>query len=234
MRVLSTVFVALLIAACGGSKPPPSNSAAPAPAASGSAAPAPAASADKPTIESQREPFIQSCMTKVKSPDYCACGFDQFREVFKDADMSQDVPANDPRLAALQQKTIAACAGKLPEDQIKATFVTTCVGDDKRKAAYCDCAWPALRKNLAPSDFVGDMEGARFLEAKKAMVATCKGKFPNDIAKSDFMTACTKGDATRGKSCECLWKKIRAKFSAEEVVAGTADVASIPGLKECK
>jgi hypothetical protein len=237
MRVLSPLFVLLLIAACGGSKPPPPSNSAAAPAATDGPSPSPeggaaAASTPKPTVESQREPFIQSCLTKVKSPDYCACGFEQFREVFKDADMTQDIPANDPRLATLQQKTQAACASKLPEDQIKGVFLATCVGTEKRKAPYCDCKWPALRKNLAVADFVGDFQGPRFDEAKKAVVTACKGKFPTDVAKAEFMAGCTKDDSARGKACECIWKKLKAKYSTEDLVEGTVDPGA--AIKECK
>jgi len=186
-------------------------------------------------MESQREPFMQGCMKNVKAPDYCECGFEQFREVFKDADLNQAPPDSDPRLVKLREQTQAACASKLPEDQVKASFVSGCIGDDQRKAAYCQCAWPALRKTLALSDFVvGDTGGPRFLEAKKAMVVVCKGKFPADVAKADFMTGCTKGDAGKGKVCECLWKRVHATFTTEEIVAGTADVNAAPGLDQCK
>jgi hypothetical protein len=86
---------------------------------------------------------------------------------------------------------------------------------------------------LAVSDFLGDAEHPRFVDAKKQMVVACKGKLPVEIPKSEFMAACSKGDAEREKPCTCLWKKIKAKYSAEEIAAGTADVQSVPGLAEC-
>jgi hypothetical protein len=87
---------------------------------------------------------------------------------------------------------------------------------------------------LAVTEFLGADETPRFVEAKKQMVVTCRGKLPVEIPKSEFMAACVKGEAAREKPCACLWKKIKAKYSAEEIAAGTADVTSVPGLDECK
>jgi hypothetical protein len=185
-------------------------------------------------MDSQREPFMQGCMKKVPSADYCACGFEQFRAVFKDADLSHPIPDDDPRLVALRQGTIASCGSKLPEDQVKAGFTATCVGDNPAKAPYCTCAWPALRKSLAVADFLGDFQGPRFDAAKKIMAATCKGKFPAAVAKSSFVTDCTKGDASIAPACECLWKKLKGKYSNEEIISGLADLASVPGIDACK
>jgi hypothetical protein len=186
-----------------------------------------------PSVESQREPFMASCMKKVQAPDYCSCGWDQFTDVFKGADLNQQLSADDPRLATLEQKTIALCGSKLPEDKIKASFLATCQGDEPRKAAYCNCAWPALRKTLAPADFLGSFRGQRFDDAKKAMVTACKGKFPAELAKADFMKECTRGDTGASSRCECAWNKMRAKYPVEAIVSGTADISTV-GLKDCK
>ncbi|HEV8549287.1 MAG TPA: hypothetical protein VGQ57_09665 [Polyangiaceae bacterium] len=187
-----------------------------------------------PSLRAQREAFMQSCMPRALSPDYCECGFEQFRAVFKDVDLTKDLPQDDPHFKELGERTLENCASKLREDQVQSNFVKGCVGGDERKRSYCACAWPALRKSLAVSDFVlADLEGPRFLDAKKGMVVACKGKFPAEVARSDFMTACTK-DQTTGKVCECLWKKLKAKFTMEELAAGTAEIASAPGLAECR
>jgi len=247
MRWTPSLVVVLSIAAvaCGGSPPPPASNAPAAPSSSAAATDAPGAGASsdappvggaapKPTMESQRDPFMNGCMKKVNAPDYCACGFDQFKEIFKDADLGQSLADTDPRFVALKERTQSQCASKLPEDQVKGSFLDSCIGDDQRKAPYCKCAWPALRKTLAVADFVGDFQGPRIDDAKKSMVVACKGKFPADVAKTDFFTGCSKGDASRNKVCECLWKKVRGKFSVEEIVSGTADVKSTPGLDQCK
>jgi hypothetical protein len=236
-------FLACLgaLVACG-SNPPPVTTPAPAPGASDAPAPTGATATSgavdapppKPSLESQREPFMHGCLKKVQAPDYCACGFDQFREIFKDADLSQSPPDDDPRLAALRDKTQSNCGSKLPEDVVRDGFLKGCTGGDARKTGYCQCAWPALRKTLSIGDFLGDFSGTRFEEAKRAMVGSCKGKFPTDIAKADFLTGCTKGAASQNPTCECLWKKVRAKFSTEEIVSGIADVKSMPGLDQCK
>jgi hypothetical protein len=170
-------------------------------------------------------------MSRAKAPDYCSCGFDVFREIFKDSPAKD---GSDPRVAELQKQMVATCGSKLPEDLVKTSFLTSCIEDDKRKAPYCECAWPALRKTLAVADFVTDFQGPRFDDAKKSMVVACKGKFPTDLAKADFMKACTKDDASHAPVCECKWKKLKAKYSTEELVAGTVRPEDVASLADCK
>ncbi len=211
---------------------PAGSSASAAPGSSASAAPGDSAGAT--SVDSQREPFMAGCMKRVPSPDYCQCGFEQFRALFKDADMSKDTPDTDPRFAQLQQQTMTACGSKLPEDLVKTSFMTGCTGSEPKKAAYCSCAYPALRKTLSTVDFIGDFQGPRFDDAKKAMVKACKGKFPTAVAQAEFMGACTKDDPSNKKRCACVWTKVKAKYSTEEIAAGMADVASTPGVDTCK
>jgi hypothetical protein len=216
----------LVFVACAGHRPPDSNTPSGSGAASGDAK-------GSGWADAQREKFMQGCTAQVKAPDYCACGFDQFKEVFKDGPPPEGDAAKE-RFAALGERTKTECSSKLPEDVMKSSFISACAEDDKRKNAYCECAWPALRKNLALSDFATDFQGPRFDDAKKAMAKTCKGKFPVEVAKASFMQGCTKDDAGKAKSCECLWKKVHAKFSAEEVVAGLVSIDQVAGIAECK
>jgi hypothetical protein len=227
---LSASFV---VVACAGNRPPDASTASP--AAGGASGDSAAAGKDAPwNADSQRETVMQACSKKIKSPDFCQCEFEQFRDIFKDTAPVSGDPSKEPRFATLAERTKASCASKVPEDVVKSSFLSGCVEDDKRKAPYCECAWPALRKNLALTDFVLDAQGPRFDEAKKAMAKTCKGKFPVDLAKAGFMQGCMKDDASKTKSCECLWKKVHAKYSAEEIVAGAISLDQIPGLNECK
>jgi hypothetical protein len=233
MRILPALLLVACFASACASSPRPA-------AAPGKdSSPPPPTSEAKPTaqtetIDSQREPFLQACMAKAHLADYCECAFDQFRQVFKDADLTKPLQPGDPRLKTVQDKTIASCAAKLNEEQVKANFLDGCVGGDQRKAKYCNCAWPALRERLTVADFIGDGESPRLLDAKKAMVIACKGKFPAELAKSEFMSGCSKDHPELEKTCSCIWKKLKAKVSSEELAAGTVDINSIPGLDECK
>jgi hypothetical protein len=174
-------------------------------------------------------------VSKGNSPEFCDCGFEQFKTVFKDADQSQAIAKDDPRLQTLKEKTISECASKISEEQVQSSFTTQCVSGDERKRAYCTCAWPALRQNLEVADMASlDAEAPKFVAARKSMVVTCKGKFPVEVAKADFMQGCMAEDAKATERCGCLWKKIKAKFSAEEVVAGVADISTIKDLADCK
>lgn len=238
--VVAVAFGSLI--ACGGS-PPQATTPAPAPSATqGPVATAPAptsppveAPAPQPTLESQREPFVKDCMSKMQAAEYCSCSFEQLKESFKDSDLTKTPADDDPRLVALREKTLANCSSKLPEDLIRARFVKECTGDDARKTKYCECAWPALRKTLSVADFLGDFTGARFEDAKKNMVGACKGKYPAEVAKADFIDKlCSRGDATKTKPCACLWTKLRGKYSTEQIISGMADPATVPGADQCK
>jgi hypothetical protein len=220
-RIIAAALVVVLAAACA-SRAKPSETAE-SQAAGGSE--------PKASLESQREPFMQKCLAKVEAPDYCDCSFAQFLEVFKGSDPNDNVPPSDPRFERLGEKTKAVCASKLPDDLVKKSFIGGCKGDDARKSAYCECAWSALRKKLAVADFTTDFEGPRFDDAKKATAAACKGKLPADIAKGKFVEGCSK-EAT-GKFCECAWKKLRAKYSTEEIALGVVDVGAA-GVAACK
>jgi hypothetical protein len=220
------LFASLVVVACAGNRPPDAST----PAGGGDAQ----GKASSWSVDSQRESFMEQCTAKVKAPDYCACGFDQFREVFKDSPPQDSDASKEPRLATLAERTKTNCASKLPEDLVKSGFVTACVGDEKRKAAFCDCEWATLRKSLAVSDFATDFEGPRFDDAKKAVAKTCKGKLSGELAKASFVQDCTKGDAGKAKNCECAWKKLHAKYSAEEILVGAVNLDQVPGLAECK
>jgi hypothetical protein len=177
---------------------------------------------------------METCVSKAHSPDYCECAFGQFRELFKDADLSAKLEESDPRLQTLRDRTIAACGSQVSEDQVKANFTEGCAGDTPKKQSYCACAWRAMRKELSVVDFLGNGKSPRFLAAKKSMVVACKGKLPMEVTHQEFMTGCTERQPDREASCACLWKKIKAKYGSEEIEAGVADVKSVPGLDECK
>jgi hypothetical protein len=238
MRHIRLLTLGFCVFACGGPAAPPATG----PAASGDPKPAdPPASADASpaatpgSIEDLRESFVKSCMDKSQSKDYCTCAFEQFKVVFKDADLSKDLQPDDPRMQQLKTQTLSACASKLTEAEVKETFILACVEGDKRKESYCTCAWTSLRKKLAYQEFVGmDAENPRFKEQSKVMVVECKGKYPAEVAKFDFMQACTHGESPRESSCACKWGKLTKQFSTEEIVAGTADIASVKGLGDCK
>jgi hypothetical protein len=124
-------------------------------------------------------------------------------------------------------------SGPVVESQRKAGFLTGCSGGDSRKTPYCQCAWTSLRKTLSLADFLSDFQGERFDDAKKALVLACKGSFPEEVAKTEWQGLCTKGDSAAAPTCRCVWKKLRAKYSTEEIAAGLADVKSTPGVDAC-
>jgi hypothetical protein len=227
MRKISMSLALPLLTACASNPTPPADPSQP-------ESPPAEAPGDDSAMESQREPFIQGCIKKASAPEYCACAFEQFRIVFKGADLNKPLAENDPRLQELQKKTIATCSSKIDEAQVRSNFLEQCVEDEPKKKAYCECAWPALRKDLELPELLGSTESLRFFAAKKQMTATCKGKFPVDVAKREFMQGCIQEPGSSEKMCGCLWNKVSARFTAEEIAAGTADLKNMPELAKCK
>jgi hypothetical protein len=203
------------------------------PDSSGSTAEGSASGDSGSDVEGQRQRFVEGCVQKAQPREYCECGFEQFKVIFKDADLSKPIAQDDPRFKTLRDETVANCASKLDPAQIEKGFMRVCTEGDERKTTYCSCAWTSLSKNMTAAEFVTtDAENPRLLAARKTMVVACKGKYPENAAKEEFMTGCTK-EQTQAV-CGCLWKKLRAAFSVEEIISEAVDVRTAPGLSECK
>lgn len=233
--LLGGLIVACLSACGGGSKP--AEAPAPEPVASSSApAPTETAPPKKETVEDQHDSFVQSCVQRTNQKVFCECSFEQFKVIFKDADFSKPIAGNDPRVAELQTQTSKACADKLPESEVRSGFLEACTEGDKSKSPYCECAWTSLRKTLTVADFGNEeaLADARGLQARKTMVSDCKGKYPAEVAKKEFVDACNKSEGSTDSLCACRWDKLKKGLSVEEIVAGTGDVTKVKGLKECK
>ena len=196
---------------------------------------APVAVATAPTVASERGHFMDGCKNHGQAEQYCDCAFEQFRTVFNDSDLKRDIPKDDPRMKAFESKLRLSCASKVPESEAKSRFMSGCVSTDSRKAKYCECAWNAFRKQLDTAEIVAfDEKSTKWVDAKKKMVKSCKGTYPVALASAEFIQACTKGEATHAKYCNCAWKKINHQFSTEEIVAGTADVEKVKSLGQCR
>ncbi len=227
--------VCVLVAACG-SKPQPStpNPEVATDAGAADAEPAPT----NPALEAQRPTFIENCTAKSGSAPYCECAWGEFKDVFKDTDLSAAPPPNDPKLATLVTRTKEKCASKVTDEELQAHFNKVCIGEERGKSGYCDCAWKSLRKALPREDFITDdpSRSPAFAKERQAMAKECRGTLPVAVVYGEFMKGCGAAtDPTKRKLCTCLWKKIRAKLKPEQVASASRDdLRSIPGLKECK
>ncbi len=123
-------------------------------------------------LEGQRKSFVDSCMKEAPSEPYCSCSFEQFKIIFKDADMKAQPTA--AQLSALKDKSIVSCGELLGEEQIKSKFMGGCQSGDTSKATYCACAWTSLRKQLKLSDFLTDTSSQQFQDAERVMLKECK------------------------------------------------------------
>lgn len=166
--------------------------------------------------------------------EYCECAFDLFKVVFKDVDVST-VAKGDPRLEKWQQQTVGVCSDKLTEPFVKQNFVEGCAEGDKSKSPYCECAWASLRKSLDYKQLMNDaaLTGESGVTLRKGMAKDCKGKYPVEVAKQDFLQGCAAAKQEE-RLCVCRWDKLKKQVSAEEIMLGVADLANVKGLKDCK
>lgn len=221
---------------CGSSATAPAASVNPADASPPANSTAASTVPKKSGVDSQREAFTKGCMENMQAPEYCDCGFTQFAQIFKDADFSEEPPKEDPRMVELAARIKGHCSDKFPEAKAKEHFLLGCVEDDAKKEPYCNCAWTELRNTLSVEDILTyePPGSAKWSEAKKAIPKACKGKYPAELANSDYMNTCKKDSQSTDKQCQCRWKKLAKKFSIEEIVAGTAEPSQIPDLAKCK
>jgi hypothetical protein len=223
------LLMMLATTACSSSPPPPAATSANAEPKSHEPA-----KDDGTTAESQREHFIERCLTNDAMKDYCECAFTQFVDVFRGVDLSKEVSDDDIRLARLGTQTKEKCADKIPESVAKEQFVGACTSKEPKKEPYCSCSWGELRKSLSVAEIIGlQPEDAKWLEAKKQLPKGCKGKYPAELAANEFIGACMQKDATEAR-CQCLWKKVSKAMTIEEIAAETRDVSEVPGLDTCK
>jgi len=186
-------------------------------------------------VESQRQPFIEECLRSVDSQSYCECSFGQFSELFRDEDFSQEMPKNDPRFQQLATQIQAHCLDKLPEASVRQGVVAGCVGEEPKKQAYCDCSWETLRKYYAVADILHNEPGSpEWLAGQRQVATACRGKFPAELAASDFLKACTAGGTKSAEQCSCAWKKVLKKYSIEDLVTNLADISKVPDLDQCR
>jgi len=176
-------------------------------------------------LEAKRAGFVSGCMKTAKNTAYCACSFDQFKIVLKDADLRVD--PTPEQLASVRQKSASACADKLVEDDIKRDFTSTCTadaGDSKR----CECLWNSLRKALDLADFLDDPPQKKRSDADAVAQKACPAApvLSEAATKKTFMETCTLvcgglmpcvTDEDLRAPCECAWKKLRPKHSLEKL-----------------
>lgn len=174
-----------------------------------------------------RKEFVDACNSKVVAPDYCECSWDQMQKTFTPAEMTG--PSLDPaRMAQFKERTKAACAGKLPEELVKAGFVEGCAGGTAELRPYCECAWGSYRSKLSVADLSNDevKKSPQFDDLTKLAVKTCGAKATEGPTKARFLKDCGANPAL-GPFCACGWTELRKSHSPAEVLAGTFSMDSV-------
>jgi hypothetical protein len=229
-RATAIAFVAIVIAACGGSASPPASPEASAePAAAKGAEGHPAKS-----LADIRRGFIESCSSRVpNAPDYCECSWEQMTKTFSEAEMNADGEDKE-KLEQFRARVEGVCRSKLPEGLIKSSFLKSCSGDDPKVVPYCECTFAEFRKSMSVADLAdpATAKTERFTAARKAAVKVCGAKLPEQVVHDGFVAGCAKEEKLK-PFCDCAWKQIRKEKSAAELEAGLVDMDAMrPNLEK--
>lgn len=183
-------------------------------------------------VAALREGYLASCRQRTRSEKYCNCAFGQLETALLTAEEPEPFPATDPRAAQLQRDIFEICSGDLPQDEIEAAFKATCAGQDPRKQTYCDCAWTNLHQQTEASALlVPNGAPARY---RGEMALACRGQYPAQLARDDFMQQCAEGHTEAVSACACKWDKLTQHYTVEQIIAEVAEPSHVSGLSSCE
>lgn len=209
--------LALPLAAACAAPPPPQAPEQP-------AEPAPTAAPQRSMMDVRRD-FVGACNKRAPgAPDYCECSWEQALKIFSPAELNAP-EADKGKLLQLKDLVQATCRAKVPEENVKASFVRACVGEAPGLADYCDCNWGVLRRTLSTAELADEAttKDPRFTAATKETAKTCGAKMPEVIAREAFLKGCAAEKAME-PFCGCAWKSLRTAGSAAEILGGVVDI----------
>ncbi len=162
----------------------------------------------------QRMKFMTTCQENMPdAPDYCSCGWEQFRQTFTAEEMESD-HVNEARMAAFKDKVASVCATKIPERKFREVFVNACMEGKPKAGPYCECSWTELRKQLEVTEF--SRTTPKFRAAKKAALKACYNKASEEIFRDGFFSGCVKKPELK-PFCSCAWTALRKEASPADL-----------------
>jgi hypothetical protein len=183
-------------------------------------------------VAALRDGYLASCRQRTRSDEYCDCAFGQLETALLAAEEPAPFPPTDPRAAQLERDIFEICSRDLPQDEIEAAFKAACVGGDPRKQPYCDCAWTNLHQQSEASTLlVPNGAPARY---RGEMALACRGQYPAQLAREDFIRECSAGHTAAVSACACKWDKLTQHYTVEQIIAEVAEPSHVSGLSSCE
>lgn len=226
---LTLWLVGSFLVACGGAQPatpsptptPTDTSAPPATSEAAQNPDAPGKPAGK-SVEEHHKDFVGMCNKTPGLDAYCECSWTVFTKNFTPEEMNASDDPTQAKLADFQVKVRDACADKMPESMLKDGFMKGCAQGREGFDDYCECSWPALRKDFSAADLARDdtAKSEKFLNAIKGVAKTCGAKLPEAVLKKSFIAGCTKHGPGTEKFCDCAWKQVRTTMTPGELAMG--------------
>jgi hypothetical protein len=93
-------------------------------------------------------------------------------------------------------------------------------------ATFCDCSWGVVLTVLTPKQLESDIDAYTKQQLTTAIRKQCLSKYPESLAKAEYIGECAKAANEMTAFCTCRWTQLRKSFSIAELK--TPDTASTP------
>lgn len=234
--VAGSGLLALAIGCGGAATPPPE----PSPAAPASPASEPTPSndpdadlspEDRAMMEDRRANFIAVCNGNGNNADYCACTWDQLREVVSREELLAD-RATPEQVRELQRRALLYCVDELSEETVQKAFREGCM--TKANQAFCDCSYRELRQRVSVRDIAtrGGEDREGFVKKRTEAVQACASDVDEATVKSNFVRGCmdSGGDEAR---CLCAWDVAKKEVTLVDIALDRIDLEKLrPMVRE--
>lgn len=230
-------WFAVLASGCGGATAPsPPPEPAPAPAAPEPEPTNPKddlSAEDRAVMEDRRANFIAICNGNGNNGDYCACTWDQLREVVSREELLVDRASPD-QVRELQRRALLYCVEEISEDTVKEAFRGGCM--TKANEAFCDCTYRELRERVSARDIAtrGGEDGEGFMRKRNEALQACMSDMDEATVKSNFVRGCMDSGGAEAR-CLCAWDVAKKEVSLVDIALDRIDLEKIRPMvrKQC-
>jgi hypothetical protein len=83
--------------------------------------------------------------------------------------------------------------------------------------AFCGCSWTVVTNVLTPKQLQGDIDAYTKQQLTTAIRKQCLSKYPESLAKAEYIGECAKAANEMTAFCTCRWAQLRKSFSIADL-----------------
>ena len=84
-------------------------------------------------------------------------------------------------------------------------------------ASFCDCSWTVVMGVLTPKQLQSDIDAYTKQQLKTEIRKQCLSKYPESLAKAEYIGECAKAANEMTAFCTCRWAQLRKSFSIADL-----------------